>query len=46
MSVSAHKSQKNESPLQDRSEQDSPQTDCKMPPQQEAYIKCPRFDFL
>jgi len=46
MTISADKPQKKEMILQDKSEQKTPQPDCIMPPQPEAYIKCPRYDFL
>ena len=46
MTVSADKSQKKETIHQDKSQQKISQPDCMMPPQPEAYIKCPRYDFL
>jgi hypothetical protein len=46
MTVSADKSQKKETIHQDKSKQKISQPDCMMPPQPEAYIKCPRYDFL
>jgi hypothetical protein len=46
MAVLTDKSQKKEMIQQDNSAQKTPQPGCMMPPQPEAYIKCPRFDFL
>ena len=46
MTVSTDKSQRKETIHQGKPEQKTQQPEFMMPPQPEAYIKCPRYDFL
>ena len=46
MTVSADKLQRKEAIHQGKPEQKTQHPECMMPPQPEAYIKCPLYDFL